>query len=156
MHLLRSALLCGLFLCFALFAHADNEGNEYVVTVRVEGQKTVDKLYRLGLSSLEPSKDFSSVEVYVSEDQLSLLENFDVVEKQINPSQAVHEREVINRNKRTVPADGIAQYHNYNDLTDLLASLEAQYPTILKKFTIGKSIGGREIWGVKISKNVGM
>lgn len=42
---------------------------------------------------------------------------------------------------------------NYKELSDKIQKAAVDYPDIVKKFSIGKSFEGREIWGVKISKN---
>lgn len=46
-------------------------------------------------------------------------------------------------------ADGI--YHNYTEMNAELDKIVAQYPNLAHKFTIGKSLEGRDIVGVRIS-----
>jgi carboxypeptidase T len=46
-------------------------------------------------------------------------------------------------------------YHNYNEMVNKINTAASNYPNIVKKFSIGKSYEGRELWAVKISDNVG-
>ncbi|HWH00285.1 MAG TPA: M14 family zinc carboxypeptidase, partial [Pilimelia sp.] len=50
------------------------------------------------------------------------------------------------------PAD--SGYHNYAELTTKVNQVVAAYPSIARKFSIGRSHEGRDIFGVKISDNV--
>jgi hypothetical protein len=45
-------------------------------------------------------------------------------------------------------------YHNYAEQVALIDQTVAAYPSIAKKFSLGKSYEGRDIWAVKISDNV--
>jgi carboxypeptidase T len=47
-----------------------------------------------------------------------------------------------------------AGFHNYNEMEDLVDAEVAQYPTIARKFSIGPSYQGRQIWAAKVSDNV--
>ena len=47
-----------------------------------------------------------------------------------------------------------AKYHTYAEMLAELTQAETDYPTIVQKFSIGKSYQGREIWAAKISDNV--
>ncbi|EGG22545.1 peptidase M14 family protein [Cavenderia fasciculata] len=44
-------------------------------------------------------------------------------------------------------------YHNYQELTEFMALIENKYSKIAKVYSIGKSIGERELWAVDISNN---
>jgi len=46
-------------------------------------------------------------------------------------------------------------YHNYAEMNADIDQVVAAHPNIVKKFSIGKSYEGRELWAVKISDNVG-
>lgn len=45
-------------------------------------------------------------------------------------------------------------YHNYNEMVAEINRVVSTYPSITKKFSIGKSYENRELWAVKISDNV--
>jgi hypothetical protein len=46
------------------------------------------------------------------------------------------------------PAD--SGYHNYAEQVAAMDRVAAQYPAIVRKFSLGKSYEGRDIWAVKI------
>ncbi len=50
------------------------------------------------------------------------------------------------------PAD--SQYHNYTELVAEIDRAVAAYPSLVRKFSIGRSVEGRELWAAKISDNV--
>jgi carboxypeptidase D len=63
-----------------------------------------------------------------------------------NEARLQHEREQKKR------SDGkFAAYHNYAALTSFVADIETRYPAIAKKFTLGKSKDGRELWGIRLT-----
>ena len=45
-------------------------------------------------------------------------------------------------------------YHSYTEVTAEVAAVAAAHPSIVSRFSIGKSYQGRDIWAVKISDNV--
>jgi carboxypeptidase T len=52
------------------------------------------------------------------------------------------------------PAD--RGYHNYVEMSADIARVAAARPSIVRRFSIGKSYQGREIWAAKVSDNVGV
>ena len=52
-------------------------------------------------------------------------------------------------------AGAMGGYYSYAEMETAMNSLVAAYPGLVSKYTIGKTLGNREIWGVKISDNVG-
>jgi murein tripeptide amidase MpaA len=50
------------------------------------------------------------------------------------------------------PAD--SAYHNYTEMSNAIASAATNYPSIVSRFSIGKSYENRDLWAVKISDNV--
>ena len=49
---------------------------------------------------------------------------------------------------------GSTGYHTYPDMADEVASVASDHPDIVRRFSIGRSLQGRELWAVKISDNV--
>jgi len=49
-----------------------------------------------------------------------------------------------------------AAFHLYDDLSQVLHDMEDQYPEIAKVFSAGKSVQGRELWGIEITRNPGV
>ncbi|MBI3543603.1 MAG: hypothetical protein HY075_10055, partial [Deltaproteobacteria bacterium] len=50
------------------------------------------------------------------------------------------------------PSDDM-RFHNYARMTQALDELVATYPNLLKKFSIGKTLQGRDIWGVQVNSS---
>ncbi len=50
---------------------------------------------------------------------------------------------------------GFEGYHTYSEMATHLADVAAARPGIVRRFSIGKSYQGRDIWAVKVSDNVG-
>ena len=49
---------------------------------------------------------------------------------------------------------GYEGYHSYSEITSLTKSIADAHPDIAKRFSIGKSYQGRNLWAMKISDNV--
>src|SRR5262249_56952416 len=49
---------------------------------------------------------------------------------------------------------GETGFHTYAEMATEVAATAAAHPTIVKRFSIGKSYQGRELWAVKVSDNV--
>jgi hypothetical protein len=49
---------------------------------------------------------------------------------------------------------GYERYHTYAEMVAVLDATVADHPTIVRKFSIGRSYEGRELWAAKISDNV--
>ena len=50
---------------------------------------------------------------------------------------------------------GFSGYHTYAEVASAAKAVETAHPAIAKRFSLGKSYQGREIWAMKISDNVG-
>ena len=51
------------------------------------------------------------------------------------------------------PAD--SGYHDYAEMTAEVAAVAGAYPSLVRRFSIGRSHQGRELWAAKVSDNVG-
>ncbi|MFL5771351.1 MAG: M14 family metallopeptidase [Chloroflexota bacterium] len=49
---------------------------------------------------------------------------------------------------------GNAGFHTYNEMAAEVGATAAAHPAIVKRFSIGKSYQGRDLWAVKVSDNV--
>jgi carboxypeptidase T len=49
---------------------------------------------------------------------------------------------------------GRTGYHSYTEMAAEVAAVAAAHPTIVSRFSIGKSYKGRDLWAVKVSDNV--
>lgn len=45
-------------------------------------------------------------------------------------------------------------YHDYNEMTDLLKNVSARFPDLVRLYSIGTSVEGRQLWVVLVSKDV--
>ncbi len=46
-------------------------------------------------------------------------------------------------------------YHTYNEVVDEMKALQAKYPDLCKMESLGKTVEGRDIWAMKVSKGAG-
>lgn len=49
---------------------------------------------------------------------------------------------------------GFLGFHTYQEMANETAAAAAAYPAIVRRFSIGRSYQGRELWAVKVSDNV--
>jgi hypothetical protein len=113
-----------------------------------DGYSVADKLLFLGITSLKhPNPKDLFFDAYVGkEDWKKAVESgLNITYLGPNPSQFIHED--IRRST--------SKYHDYVALNSFLDDIEKNYPTIAKKVDLGKSVGGKGIIGIRISKNVG-
>ena len=55
-----------------------------------------------------------------------------------------------------IPDPTAGQFHTYSEINDELHQLANTFPNIATVTSIGQSLEGRELWGIKISDNVNM
>lgn len=48
------------------------------------------------------------------------------------------------------------KHHNYDSMVGFLMNISNTYPNITKLYTVGKSVGGRELWVMELSDNPGV
>ena len=53
-------------------------------------------------------------------------------------------------------AQDFAKYHNYADMTVLLQTLTAGHKDLARLASIGKTVGGRDIWAVELANPAGV
>lgn len=116
---------------------------EHVAIVKIPNPEDVVAIIKRGISLDHPNKQQQTFEAYLTEKDFEVLKEYNL-EYEIQPKQHVEE-------KREAYA---VNYHDYTALTTFMENIAAQYPTITKLFTIGKSIQNRELWGIQISDNV--
>ena len=51
---------------------------------------------------------------------------------------------------------GDTGFHTYNEMAAEVAATAAAHPAIVRRFSIGTSYQGRQLWAVKVSNNVGV
>jgi hypothetical protein len=60
------------------------------------------------------------------------------------------------KSEAPLPAAPLTDYPTHAEIGVLLAALETTYPAICDTFVWGTSVQGRELWGIRISDNVGV
>jgi len=149
-------------LLFVILGVALVEEEEHIVRISyggvLNGHVFLERLFELGITSLEhPKFTERFVDAYVSTGQLSLLDKNSIQYLFLpNPAKEYH-LERLQRKRSVAPTSGnLNDYHDYQELTVFLNEIETTFPHIAKKFTIGKSTRGKELWGIQITKNPGV
>lgn len=110
------------------------------VHIKAKDKFERSKIVNMGVSIEAVRSD--SVYGIVSDELLSKVKNSDL-----------EILETFRLNKQSVldfPSED-ARFHNYAELTQALDDLVATYPNLMRKFSIGKSLEGRELWAVQIN-----
>lgn len=111
---------------------------------------------RLGELSALIDNDFDShrnrneVDVYINQNTFDVLvQKGFKVEKMRNEALEYHQWLLQNS-----PKDNpLLEYHDYNELTQFLQDYSIRFPNITRLFSIGRSVQGRELWGIQITDN---
>lgn len=69
-------------------------------------------------------------------------------------SQYLNEKGILYFNMKSMNKSAFANYPTHEQIYAKLKAAEAKNPSIMKVFSIGKSVKGRDLWVVKISDNV--
>lgn len=164
------------FVTLSLFAASF--ADEYVATIARssnmdEAHNQLQRLLDIGVSGIEIEKgtvdesgnmkDINSgshYEVYGPKEFMDhLSKNGIKFSYSLNPSQEIHRNEMQkkaeleSRQRRQERAWNPNVYHHYDDLQNFIDQMVFQYPTFTRKFSIGTSAAGRELVGIRITKN---
>jgi hypothetical protein len=104
------------------------------ITFRIKDHSEVYEINKLGISIEQLKNDW--VVARVNKEQKTLLEEYGY--------------KIFKYKEPEVKTNG---YHSYYDMVEKLDSIVNFYPDITKKFSIGESVNGRELWVLKISDN---
>jgi len=104
------------------------------ITFRIKEHSEVYEISKLGISIEQLKNDW--VVARVNKEQKTLLEEYGY--------------KIFKYKEPEVKTNG---YHSYYDMVEKLDSIVNFYPDITKKFSIGESVNGRELWVLKISDN---
>lgn len=157
----KAFVLLGLFVSLFAFVHSSTEPlsfaeeeddvDEVILLIHLDGMDSLSDLLELGITNLDhPSKESMTVEAFVTREQVKLLQHHQFrFEKLPNAAREYHEEL-----KRSTGGT-LDHYHNYDELSAFLEQMENEYPQIARRFSIGQSVQGREIWGIRITDNIG-
>lgn len=95
-------------------------------------------------------KSRDAIDVWVNDDAYNRLidANFQVTKLENQPEA------MLKWLQQNSPKDNpLLEYHDYNELTAFLQQYHALYPNITEIFSLGLSVSGREMWGMRITDN---
>lgn len=130
-HKLKSYIFFLLLFHFSLTSSVSNMSR---ITFRIKDHREVYEISKLGISIEQLKNDW--VVARVNKEQKTLLEEYGY--------------KILKYYEPEVKTNG---YYSYYDMVAKLDSIVNFYPDITKKFSIGKSVNGRELWVLKISDN---
>ena len=113
-------------------------GDVTVVEVLISGRAELDELISGGYNISNVTGD--TVTIYAMEEELSRLDGAGYEYRKVEP--VVEETDVT-----------ALSYRDYAMVTSELAGYAAAYPEILRLYTLGHSVQGRELWAVLITDN---
>lgn len=124
-----------------VFAQNGWRKGEMEIKIKIESLDQAQKLKSINLAGeYYPN---NTARLYVVESELSKLKSLGI------------EFEILETNLDTRVFDATFDaYHSYDQIIDLMDSLETAFPNICKKYMAGTSLGGRELAYLKISDNV--
>jgi carboxypeptidase D len=134
-----------LLLLAALVACAFAVEQEHVAILKVTNPEHVIALIKRGISLDHPNMKAQTFEAYLTEKDFPILAEYNI-EYEIQ-AQEVEGPSIEKRGN-------VVDYHNYVALTAFMEDIAGRYPSITRLFSIGKSVQGRELWGIEITDNI--
>lgn len=134
------ALLAGLFLCLPLQQAVSTDSTQYWMKLRA-----LDKFERTFLAD----QGFT-IEIAKDDYVIALGSEHDV--RQMKKMGYLIASSAIMSNLDFPQQD--SNYHNYTEMRAAMDALNKKYPTITTLFSIGKSLEGRDIMGIRISEDI--
>ncbi len=123
--------------------------NHMLIEVYPESEARLKALYQFHQLDIipGPSRDIPHIAAYPEDLELLQAEGY--------PYEIIHENlEKFYADRIDGRLDDMGGYHTYSEIVTFLDQIHADHPTITTaKFSIGQSLEGREIWGIKISDN---
>src|SRR5918995_4830157 len=131
-------------------AAPENPAEETTRTYVIDGVRTVQQRSQVAQTGAAISEaDHGSVRVTATAAEVKQLQRLGfkvIASKDPTPPG------VPGRTLDFPPADSL--YHNYAEIVAEIDQAVAAYPNLVKKFSIGTSFEGRQLWATKISDNV--
>lgn len=127
-------------ICFPLFLFSGKD-NRYLMKLRAKDSFERSLIANTGVSIESIEEDFVYV-IAVLEERNLIHDKFEVVEEWL-----------ITLDSLDFPSKD-SDYHNYTEAEEALDNLIQEFPDEINKFSIGKSVEGKEIWTIKITENI--
>ena len=136
-------LFCGIMLLSAY---------KYPAKLQTENKiKTVHELNTLGISIDNVDKE-GNIIIYVDDSDLNAIHKLGLNPIRIPDKAKDYADKLWNETKNSKnPMD---EYYTYEEYTQLMQDIAAQYPNICHLESAGQSVQGRELWFMEISDNV--
>jgi len=115
-----------------------------VVSIQISQANKLGELIKKGLDIIN-FKDLKVI-AYINNSELKWLNDSDF------KLEILYEN-LEDMNEELFPPEIMLQFHSYAEMTAELEEIVENYPEITKLYSLGSSIQGRTIWGLKITNN---
>lgn len=78
--------------------------------------------------------------------------NPELIQQQVSQAQQAASEQPVRSNTRP-PATIEFAYHNYEAMTNLMHNISTNFPELVRVYTIGKSVQGRQLWVALVTKD---
>lgn len=120
--------------------NVDNS-SRYYINVKAKTSQERTKLLENGMDITQVNKD--SVSGFAYGDTINKIEeNLKYEIRSVFDSESLEQRDFPSYD---------SAYHNYQETTEVLKALASKNPDIASIFSIGKTVEGRDIWGLRIN-----
>jgi len=125
------------FLVFVVVSKCDDDDPVPEIHVKLQNAK---RLFDLGIHSTHKEND-GSFSAWVTPNQLDKLDSYAIKYEIQRPEM----------NMRSYLGADLGSYHTYQELQNFLDKMKRRHPSIVNKFSIGRSIENRELVGAYIT-----
>jgi len=106
-------------------------------------------LYSMGITGVEhPLRSRTFFDGHISRSELKLLDSIGL-NYTIIPDEIKEYHEQLKRDS----SGTMSHYHSYEELSAFLTEIANDCPSIARKFSVGTSVRGRQLWGIRLTKN---
>jgi carboxypeptidase D len=112
---------------------------------------------RLNLDLRHVRRNSTSVKSYVAQADIAWLQHegfqFELLPPDARRLAFLEAIRPSRLRQASAPVDAYSGYHNYEELTSFLNTIVATYPALTRLYSIGKSVMGRELWVLQLTRN---
>ena len=135
------------FISMLLFSISFSNQQKNIANIKIIEKQDLKIISELGIE-IDHHRSLDEIHVFVNDAEFK---NIKKLGYQINyiPNKAkIYYDKLLNETRDS--DNPLAEYHNYNELSDFLQNIAKQYPNITNLESIGKSVQGRELWVMEI------
>ncbi len=126
---------------------------KFPVNIEFSHKSEIQSLVDLNIDFDHHRNEFE-VHAYVSDAEFAEIQSREIPITKI-PNYAFEYYQALLHETRD-SSNPLRGYHDYNELTDFMQNIAAQFSSITNLFSIGQSVQGRELWVMEISDNPGV